>query len=532
MDDFGSPLTRRALRPSRFLLFLFAFLTLGISRSLSETYEGPKDLKNHHFEACAVEEIPYVVRNEKRRDGFSGIAIDYLHLMQEKLQFTYKLNQWNGTFDQLLNHMEKCNPSSSGPDACICDLGVGPYAITDKRWNKAYFLWPFASENYRMVTNQKKLEVSNNHTWFVFQTFSGNVWIFICIGIFMHAFGTVLYGPFRPPKESIPHERGTFPARAAKLLWQIGRFPAAILYAYSHLLGNPFGESEQKTPSIHRSAWLILGLTSGLFLSTVYQSSLTVLLFESTKASKFRRIDDVINCAVSADTVAMVSSSATQEYWKNNVNTTARRSKCGWQGGGILVRDLQEGFDYIRDEKADFFFDLEGSVLYQAHANCDVYEPVGEPFFSTSVSFVVPWDTHDDVVHLLATETQLLKESDEFSSATILALRMDCPEVKDATITVGKLKLFFIMYVVVWAVLLGSRIVFLWRRKRDIQDGLGPHGADDPPFKKGNGESPSEYSSQHSTSAVTIAAEGSQFRRGQTEARPSSEYSIEMDVFP
>lgn len=527
MTDLASRLALRALRPSNFLLLSCALLAFVLS-SPAEAYA---ELTGVNFKACAVVEIPYVYPDDKRRSQVNGVAIDYLDRLQDNLQFTFDMQIWNDSFDKLVSHLSVCNPTSSGADACKCDLGVGPFTITEERIDKVTFVWAFGHENYHMVTAKSKLEVDDNNTWFVFKTFSNGVWILVTIGVFMHAFGTVYYGPFRPPQESVPHERGVISARAAKLFWQIRRFPAAIMYAYLHLIGSPFGDPGQGTPSIHKSAWLVLGLTCGLFLITIYQASLTVLLFESTKVSPFKTIQDVTTCGIPADRIAMVASSASQEFWNFAVNTTTFRRLCGWQRAGITVRDLEEGFEYVRDEKADFFFDLEASVLFRAHLDCDLYEPVGEPFFSTSVGFIMPKTVNQTIVDVLSRETRLLREADEFVSAPVVANRNACPEIVEATVTVGKLKVFFIMYAIAWAVLLGSRLVFLWRRKRRMQDELGHHGAESPPIGVVNSGLPSMQSSLHSISAVAVVAGGSG-SQSLEESKGSTEDSVGRDAFP
>lgn len=449
-----------------FLLTLFL-----LSLPLNSAYY---ELAGHHFHGCALLENPYVVPDVTRRLKFGGVALRYLERLEDNLQFTIRLTQWERTWSAFIDHMAVCDPYSSGPNKCQCDIGVGSFTMTNERAEKINFVWALGNENHRMVSRKSDLRVDDSkNTWFVFQTFSLRVWGFIFLGIFMHAIGTVFFGPFRPPKcETQPGMDAMRARRANRLtgiLWQVKRFPAAVLFSYAHLIGHPFGERSQGTPSFHRTAWLVLGVTAGLFLLTVYEASLTVLLFESTRTSPFRTLRDITDCAVPPDRVAIIRGGASQDFWNMAVNTSAQREKCkSWDQVGTTVSDLEEGFEFVKEGKADYFYSLEGSVLFRAHRDCEEFEPVGEPFFSTSVGFVMPQKVNRTILDILSRETRILREQDGYESASLLAARNSCDAVIDATITSGKLWAFFVLYSVLWSLLLLYRCVFLWRRKKAI----------------------------------------------------------------
>lgn len=452
-------------------LFFLSTLFLLLLPLNSAYYE----LSALNFQGCALLENPYVVPDVTRRLQFDGVALRYLQRLQDNLQFTINLTLWDRTWGAFIDHMADCDPYSSGPDKCQCDIGVGSFTMTNERIEKINFVWPFGNENHRMVSRKSDLRIDDTgNTWFVFQTFTLRVWGFVLLGIFMHAIGTVYFGPFRSPKcELQPGMEATRARRASRvhgLFWQLKRFPAAVLFSYAHLIGHPFGERSQGTPSFHRTAWLVLGVTAGLFLLTIYEASLTVLLFESTRTSPFKTLRDITDCNVSPKRVAIIRGGASQDFWNMAVNTTVQREKCKqWDQVGMTVSDLEEGFEFVQEGKADFFFSLEGSVLFRAHRNCEEFEPVGEPFFSTSVGFVMPRKVNKTVLSLLSRETRILREQDGYESANLLAARNSCDAVVDATITSGKLWAFFVLYSVLWSLLLLYRCVFLWRKKNRME---------------------------------------------------------------
>lgn len=341
--------------------------------------------------------------------------------------------------------------------------------MTNARAEVIEFIWPLGNEAHRMVSRTADLRSDDSqNTWFVFNTFSLQVWIIIAFGMGMHALGSLAFGPFQPPERDLP--RNATHRRRRGIMWRIKKFPAAILFAYAHLLGHPFGEERQGSPSFHRTAWLMLGITAGLFLLTIYEASLTVLLFESTKESPFKTLDSIKGCAVDPSRVAMIKGGASQAFWNSAVNTTGGRKTCPqWRKVGTTVENLEEGFEAVRAGKVDFFYSLQGSIVIRAQRNCDVFAPVGEPFFSTSVGFVMPKKIKplQNIFDELSRETRILREQDGFESVTNIAARSSCEDELDAHITAGKLWAFFIMYCICWAGLLLYRVLLLWYRKRN-----------------------------------------------------------------
>lgn len=447
--------------PCCLILAVLACLTAASTGSFGK-------LKGQHLRGCTLVEEPYVIRNVNRRTGFSGFALDYLQRLQDNLQFTYQVELWNGTRTSFIKHMTECDPKGEGDDACRCDIGVAPFAVTHERVDSVKFVRAFGHEHYRMVSRKSDLYLDGTENcWFVFRTFSGPVWALIFVGICMYAVGSGLFGTFGPPED-----QNRSPNSLSMLRWQIQHFPTAVLYAYSHLIGNPAKERENGTPSFHRTAWLVLGLSSGLFLLTVYQASLTVLLFESKKTSPFKQFADLSDCILSRDIVArtaMIEDSASQEFWNSRVNTTKQRKDCGWKKAGMTVKSVEEGFTFLEENKADFFFDLEASVQFRVNRNCDKFEPVGEPFFSMNIAFILPQKAESgegSLQYYLSHETLFIRETGEYQEGTDQVSKDACDPGVAFQITSKKLWAFFMLFTCVWSALMVYRIIFLWRRKR------------------------------------------------------------------
>ena len=460
------------------LTILILIIFLNFQSSFSQSI---KTLKDVQLKGCILIEDPYVIEDPTSSYGFSGIAITYLDQLRDTLGFDIQLNIWNQSWSSFINVMSNCsNLPQSNLSTCPCHIGVGSFTMTNNRTQKIRFIWPFSNEAHHMISKKSDLRVDDSEDrWFVFKTFDFKVWLIIFFGMILHAIGTIFFGPFKPKSKHIQRQltnrnqtnrnlsRKTIAKVHAK--WQLKRFPAAIVYAYSHLIGHPIGP-ELGTPSIHRASWNVLGLTAGIFLLAVYEASLTVLLFESTKESPFKSIRDITNCALNPTKIAVIQGGASQAFWNSAINNSYITRKCGWDDVGIPVSNIRHGFHLVRTGQADYFFSLEGSVTITANRNCSDIVSVGESFFSTSVGFVMSKHDNQTLSDILSETTRILREQDSYETAQSIAARSSCDAVVDARITAPKLGVFFILYVVVWISLLVYRGIFLYKRRRAIQE--------------------------------------------------------------
>lgn len=448
---------------------LIPFFMLVVAPTLVSSFDFPDTMH-----ACTVLEPPYVIQASPD-SPLTGISITYLEQLQSVLSFNVTHHVWP-SWSSLINVLSNCtfpvdpsfiNLSLPNPtNVCPCHIGVGSFTRTNDRVERVKFVWPHGNEALQMVSRKSDLRVeSASSAWFLFSTFSTSVWILIAVGILLHACGTIFFGPFLLSPDAHP-PTGT---SLLSTLWHyISRFPAAVLVSYAHLLGQPFHEQQHSKPSFHRTAWLLLGLTTGVFLLTIYASSLTVMLFEGTKPSPFRTIDDVTDCNIDQSKFTMIGGGSSHAFWMRHVNNSLNRERCQWTQPGRTVVDLEEGFSVVMNESSnvDYFFTLQGSVLYNTNRRCNDISPVGEPFVFTSVGFILPTETNESLRQVLDRETRLLRERDAFPSAMLVASRDSCDDTQDATVTVGQLRVFFILYIAAWTILVVFRAVFLCLRRR------------------------------------------------------------------
>lgn len=180
--------------------------------------------------------------------------------------------------------------------------------------------------------------------------------------------------------------------------------------------------------SIHGYIWWLLPVTAGIFLMTVYSASVTVLLFESKQASKFESIEDVKNCLIKPSRVAFIYGGASNALW----DKAMKPSKCWKKENDVRVKNLEEGYDLLLEKKpkVDFFFSLEGSTLLTTGRRCDDLRVVGDPFFSTSVGFIVPRNVASmrEYEKCMSEATRDMREEDIITSAMTKAIGNICAD--------------------------------------------------------------------------------------------------------
>lgn len=242
----------------------------------------------------------------------------------------------------------------------------------------------------------------------------------------------------------------------SRLYPRMQRLGVAIVYTFAMFIGQPCeaDSAGARASSIHRISWRLLSLTAGIFLFCLYNASLTVLLFESVKSSRFHTLQDVKECVVAPSSVSFIKGGASQDLWTNAITS---RGFCSDNGATrTTASSIEDGLRLLRERKADFFYSLEGAVLSVVRRQCEEFAVVGEPFFSTSIGFIVPKSS--DIKRPLDSATRILREQDAFQSARNIAMRDPCEEVSAATITFRRLSFFFIAYFVSAIGLIGYRI--------------------------------------------------------------------------
>jgi hypothetical protein len=219
------------------------------------------------------------------------------------------------------------------------------------------------------------------------------------------------------------------------------------------------------TTRTHQRILNMFALLVGIFFLAVYNSALTVSLFDSKRISDFESIDDVLTCKINAKRVCFQDGGAGTTFWEQAINSSLHANNCELPGESVSdSEDLgvfgpTTGSFSILESRAgcDMYFAIGGFTGWAVSGEfCRRLEQVGEPFYPVELSYVVPKES--SFLRLLNRETLYLREH-----GLMLALmeytktqHSTCePAPLDKSLTWRKLKFFFfVAYVILFVVFL------------------------------------------------------------------------------
>lgn len=270
-------------------------------------------------------------RNET--NGFSGLAMEYLRTIQDKLGFTCpeihdmtpNLTEKGVLFSSFIKQWAACNESNSpSSPVCKCDIGIAGFMITKERFGLVEFLPTFAQvDMYALV------HVSNTYTpmgyAFFLTTFTGPVWCAIACLAVMFTVVKVVDPDFHPPHrhhQPIPSSVCFFTKAKYFLLRNpfLYRVRMAVESTLMQLIGQSGADDNGKGKSTTRQ-WVLkfVILLCGLFLVLVYEASMTASLVQERGRSDFQSIEDIKACRISSKDVCIPRGGAVQSVWENSV---------------------------------------------------------------------------------------------------------------------------------------------------------------------------------------------------------------------
>jgi hypothetical protein len=161
----------------------------------------------------------------------------------------------------------------------------------------------------------------------------------------------------------------------------------------------------------------MFALLVGIFFLAVYESALTVSLFDSKRISDFDSIDDVLSCKINTKRVCFQDGGAGMTFWEQAVKSALDSSNCERPGKSISDNEdrgvfgpTTESFSILESRAGcDMYFANGGFTEWAVSGEfCRRLEQVGEPFYPMELSYVVPKGS--PFLRLLNRETLYLRE--------------------------------------------------------------------------------------------------------------------------
>jgi len=195
------------------LAFIFTLLLLYapcICAMRSRALEGIQ------LRCCSLIESPITFQTGilKQNDGFGGLAIDYLNILERRLGFECSSHQlFNATkpenqgFTGFILEMEQCTTEFGtirDDPACQCDIGVGGWVRDSNRLGRVDFIPSFLNDDFRMLTHVDNFSARASGAFFL-TAFSLGAWIAIAGLMICFIFLKLFDRRFAPPgKKFVP----------------------------------------------------------------------------------------------------------------------------------------------------------------------------------------------------------------------------------------------------------------------------------------------------------------------------------------
>lgn len=221
-------------------------------------------------------------------------------------------------FSGFVDAMQRCAVDGNSSN-CVCDMGVGAWALSSSRYLKVDFVSPFSGDSFRVAARTSTVRDSNAKNVFFIQAFSWQVWVAIAMLGIYHIFVTLFDRNFaRPTRNTVENwdelsfwQRTRHALMKTTLLYRIRRgfFNTAL-----NFIGQTSNDNSPKTGT-KQTVMNLIGLLFGVFLLTIYQSSVTVQVLVETPTSPFQSVADFKSCRIEADRVCISAGGAAERFW-------------------------------------------------------------------------------------------------------------------------------------------------------------------------------------------------------------------------
>lgn len=180
-------------------IFVLLFLTL------SKATSNP--LKDREFYCCTIHQFPNVFDDE-RVEPFKqdGMAIAYLRQLERQVRFKCRvlveIDEPGVGFTEFIEEMRMCQMNADlEKQICKCEMGVGGWMLTQKRFGLVDFLPVFVHDDVRVITHVDNTYKSSSGLFFI-TTFTSSVWLAIAGLLAVWTFLKMLDNRFVPPDDS------------------------------------------------------------------------------------------------------------------------------------------------------------------------------------------------------------------------------------------------------------------------------------------------------------------------------------------
>lgn len=288
---------------------------------------------------------PYIFYNPMGKDNarFSGYLIDILKQLQERIGFTYHLEIWNGTYNELVRFIARAdNPYT---------LGVADVIITSDRWKVVDFTTSFHLTTMTMLLKAPEI-ASASGIWGFLAPFHYSVWLVLLAFFFFSAVVLKTTEAFRVYHPSL---------KIGECIWM----------SFSVFFGT---HKDDAVTSVYGRGWLIITLMTLTVINAAYTAVLTTFLLSKELHVTVPEVQDLLK-----EPIGTLSGSHYVHYLKNIEGLHhVKEMSIGQAPEEVLAGNIQA------------FISSRLTLQYITSQNCSVYIPSSDhDFRKENIAFVV-----------------------------------------------------------------------------------------------------------------------------------------------
>lgn len=190
---------QRALDTTTIRIFVLLVLTTPLASS--------NPLKNKELNCCTLHQFPTVYADQNMEPfKQGGLAIAYLTELERRVGFKCKtlteIDEPGAGFTEFIHEMSSCQTNHDpNNEICKCEMGVGGWTLTYKRYGFVDFLPIFLYDDFRVITHVDNVYPSSSGLFFL-TSFSSSVWIALMGLVVVWTGLKMLDNRFAPPDNS------------------------------------------------------------------------------------------------------------------------------------------------------------------------------------------------------------------------------------------------------------------------------------------------------------------------------------------
>lgn len=347
---------------------------LSMSDTLKQKTLGSNEtsIAGKHFRVGVLHSPPFIIVE----DGMvsSGLGLRYLFKLSQRLNFTYEVSEYNGTFTSLIDELVECSENGLSFN-CSVDIGGASFIITPERLRVISYLQPYVETQHLNFVTKTGGPQGSLDMWFFSRPFGPWLWASLA-GLVVFSW-TLYWLDARISSKRDNHAKMEIGDR----LWAKTAF---------HSMIGILGHGSYNATSLASKFVFVTILGVSIIMLALYEALLIVSITRPPRpAHELLGIEDFITCKRDVSDVVVQTGTAMESYWQKFVSSQECVIKNKRKAKRCSVREAC--FDMVDKGEARFTFLHSAGVAHHLTGKyCNEMTRVGNTFFPFNIAFVLP----------------------------------------------------------------------------------------------------------------------------------------------